>query len=267
MKKVLMLICMLSTGSLCWAQATAPSLGSAAKFAVLGSSTVTNGGPTVITGNLGVAPGTSITGFPPGTVNGAIDAGDLVALVAQANATKAYAALKAETCMTPLTGQDLGGMTLSPGVYCFTSSAQLTGQLTLNGNGVYVFQIGSTLTTAASSSVVLTNGALCGNVFWQVGSSATLGATNAFVGSILALASDTVGASTSIAGRVIALTAAVTLDTDNITVTGCSGGGGGGGGHHKHCCANEDDDCEKDNQDGNNQDGNHQDGNHQEQDD
>jgi hypothetical protein len=250
---------MLSTGSLCWAQATAPSLGSAAKFAVLGSSTVTSGGPTVITGNLGVAPGTSITGFPPGTVNGTIDAGDLVALVAHADATKAYAALKAETCKTPLTGQDLGGMTLTPGVYCFASSAQLTGQLTLNGNGVYVFQIGSTLTTAASSSVVLTNGALCGNVFWQVGSSATLGATNAFVGNILALASDTVGANTSVAGRVIAVTAAVTLDTDNITVTGCSGGGGG---HHHHgCCANGDngdDDCENGHQDGDNQDGDHQ---------
>ena len=203
-------------------------------------------------------------------VNGTIYTGaGSLANAAQSSALITYNDLVAEPCGTNLSGQTLGtspgAVTLSPGVYCFNSSAQLTGTLTLDGSGVYIFQIGSTLTTASNSSVVLANGAAAGNVFWQVGSSATLGATNAFVGSILALASDTVGASTSIAGRVIALTAAVTLDTDNITVTGCSGGGGGGGGHHKHCCANEDDDC--DNQDGNHQDGNHQDGNHQEQDD
>jgi hypothetical protein len=113
-------------------------------------------------------------------------------------------------------------------VYCFDSSAQLTGTLTLNGNGVYVFQIGSTLTTASNSSVVLANGATAGNVFWQVGSSSTLGTNTVFIGSILALTSDTVTTGTSVTGRVFALNGAVTLDSNTITVAGSGGGGGHG---------------------------------------
>lgn len=223
MKKLMLVICVLSLGCLGWAQ-SAPRLGSAQSFAVLGASTVTNTSPTVITGDLGVSRGTAITGFPPGTVTGGtIHAGDAVATAAQADAHTAYAALVAEPCGTNLTGKTLGtspgAVTLSPGVYCFDSSAQLTGTLTLNGNGVYVFQIGSTLTTASNSSVVLANGANAGNVFWQVGSSATLGTNTAFTGNLFALISDTVTTGTSVAGRVFALTGAVTLDSNKITIS------------------------------------------------
>ncbi|HXN50439.1 MAG TPA: ice-binding family protein [Candidatus Acidoferrum sp.] len=215
MKKLLLVIYMLSMGSLGWAQ-SAPPLGSAQSFAVLGASTVTSTGPTVITGDLGVSPGTAVTGFPPGKVTGGtLHAGDATATAAQAAAHTAYANLVAQPCGTNLTGKTLGNspgaVTLSPGVYCFNSSAQLTGTLTLNGSGVYVFQIKSTLTTASNSSVVLAKGATAGNVFWQVGSSATLGTNTAFEGSILADISDTVATGASVTGRVFALTGAVTL--------------------------------------------------------
>lgn len=220
MKKLLLVICVLSMGSLGWAQ-SAPSLGSAQSFAVLGSSGVTNTGPTIITGDLGVSPGTAVTGFPPGTVTGgALHAGDAPATAAQAAAHTAYAALVAEPCGTNLTGKTLGtspgAVTLSPGVYCFDSSAQLTGTLTLTGSGVYVFQIKSTLTTTSKSSVVLAKGATAGNVFWQVGSSATLGTNTAFEGSILANISGTVTTGASVTGRVFALTGAVTLSGNRI---------------------------------------------------
>jgi Ice-binding-like len=234
MKRLLLLICMLNMGGLAWAQ-SAPPLASSQTFAVLGASTVTNTGLTIVTGDLGVSPGTAVTGFPPGTVTGGtIHAGDATAATAQANAHTAYAALVAEPCGTNLTGKILGtspgAVTLSPGVYCFNSSAQLTGTLTLNGIGVYVFQMGSTLTTASNSSVVLANGATGGNVFWQVGSSATLGTNTVFAGSILALISDTVTTGTSVCGRVFALTGAVTQDSNAITAAGSCGGGTGGGG-------------------------------------
>jgi len=205
----------LSMGSLGWAQ-SAPPVGSAKTFAVLGASTVTNAGPTVITGDLGVSPGTAVTGFPPGKVSGGtIHAGDATATAAQAAAHTAYANLVAQSCGTNLTGKTLGtspgAVTLSPGVYCFNTSAQLTGTLTLNGSGVYVFKMGTTLTTASNSSVVLAKGATAGNVFWQVGSSATLGTNSVLIGSILANISDTVTTGTSVTGRVFALTGAVTL--------------------------------------------------------
>jgi Ice-binding-like len=241
MKRLLLLICMLNMGGLAWAQ-SAPPLASSQTFAVLGASTVTNTGPTIVTGDLGVSPGTAVTGFPPGTVTGGtIHAGDATAATAQADAHTAYTALVAEPCGTNLTGKTLGtspgAVTLSPGVYCFNSSAQLTGTLTLNGSGVYVFQMGSTLTTASNSSVVLANGATGGNVFWQVGSSATLGTNTVFAGSILALISDTVTTGTSVCGRVFALTGAVTQDGNAITAAGSCGGGtgGGGGGGGQQC--------------------------------
>ena len=220
MKKLMLVICLLSVGRLGWAQ-SAPPLGSAQSFAVLGGSTVTNTGPTVVTGDLGASPGTAVTGFPPGSVTGGtIHAGDATATAAQASAHKAYQDLVAEPCGTNLTGKTLGtspgAVTLSPGVYCFNSSAQLTGTLTLSGSGVYVFKIGSTLTTASKSSVVLTKGATAGNVFWQVTSSATLGTNTAFEGSILALISDTVTTGASVSGRVFALTGSVTLSGNRI---------------------------------------------------
>ena len=228
MKKAFLFVCVLSMGTVAWAQ-TAPPLGSAQSFAVLGASTVTNTGATIITGDLGVSPGTSCTGFPapctggPGVVNGTIYVGaGSLAGPAQSDAAIAYGDLVAEACGTNLSGKILGtspgAVTLAPGVYCFNSSAQLTGILTLSGSGIYVFQMKSTLTTAANSSVVLTNGATAANVFWQVGSSSTLGAGTVFVGSILAYTSDTLDSGASVTGRVVALGAAVTLIDDTITV-------------------------------------------------
>jgi uncharacterized repeat protein (TIGR02543 family) len=198
-------------------------LGTAASFAVLAGSTVTNTGPTVVTGNLGVWPGLAITGFPPGdVVSGTIHWGDAVAQQAQSDLTTAYNDLAGMACDTNLTGQDLGGMTLTPGVYCFDPSAQLTGDLILdalgNPNALFVFQISSTLTTASASSVTLINGAWSDNVFWQVGSSATLGTVTNFKGNIVALTSITLNTAATIDGRALARNGAVTLDTNIITL-------------------------------------------------
>lgn len=207
---------------------TAPSLGNAAPFAVLAGSTVTNTGPTVISGNVGVSPGAAITGFPPGTLSaGSVShAGNATAANAKASLGTAYNDLAGQTSTQNLTGQDLGLLApLVPGVYTFNAAAQLTGTLTLNGQGnassVFIFQIGSTLTTASASSVVLTNGASACNVFWQVGSSATLGTTTNFAGNILAMASITLNNGARVAGRTLARTGAVTLDTNTVSAGGC----------------------------------------------
>lgn len=214
--------------------AVAKVLGSAEAFAVLGAATVTNVGMTMVNGDLGVSPGTSITGFPPGVVaGGSIHDGDLIALQAHADAALAYAALKGMACppANDLTGVDLGSMgTLSPGVYCFSSSAQLTGTLTLDAgndpNALFVFQIASTLTTAANSAVVVMNGnSTCNgsNVFWQVGSSATLGTGSTLVGSVLALASVTMTTQATVDGSVVALVGGVTMSTNDVSA--CDSGG------------------------------------------
>ena len=204
-----------------------PSLGSTSSFAVLGGSTVTSTGLSVLTGDLGVSPGTAITGFGPGVVNGTIHAGDAVAAQAQSDLTTAYNALAGLACDTELTGQDLGGKTLAPGVYCFSSSAQLTGALVLDARGdpnaVFVFQIASTLTTGTNASVAMINGGSACNVFWQVGSSATLGTGTAFVGSILAYASITLTTGVSLSGRALARTGAVTMDTNTVSAGDCGG--------------------------------------------
>lgn len=206
--------------------ATAPGLGAAASYAVLGGQTVTNTGSTTITGDVGVSPGSSVTGFPPGIVTGTIHAADANSLQAQSDVTTAYNTLAAEPCTADLTGQDLGGLTLTEGVYCFSTSAQLTGQLTLdaqgNANAVFTFEIGSTLTTASSSSVLLINGGVDCNAFWQVGSSATLGVTTVFKGNILALTSITLNTGANISGRALAQNGAVTLDTNHIDFLGCA---------------------------------------------
>jgi uncharacterized repeat protein (TIGR01451 family) len=214
-----------SSTSVAAAAATMPPLGTEQSFAVLGGSTVTNTGSSVITGNLGVSPGSAITGFPPGIVTGVTHAADAEALQAQTDTTAAYIDLASQACTSDLTGQDLGGKTLVPGVYCFSSSAQLTGALTLDAGGVsnavWVLKAGSTLTTAVNSSVVLINGANPCNVFWQVGSSATLGTTTSFVGNIFALTSITLNNGASVSGRVLARNGAVTLDNNIVTVPAC----------------------------------------------
>jgi len=200
-------------------------LGTAQRFAVLGGSTVTNTGPSIINGDLGVWPGEAVTGFPPGIVNGTIHAGNAVAQQAQADVTTAYNILANMAMTRDLTGQDLGGMILTPGVYFFSSSAQLTSTLSLDAmgdpNALFVFQIGSTLTTASNSSILNIEGASGCNVYWQIGSSATLGTETAFIGNMLALTSITLNTDATILdGRALARNGAVTLDS-NIITGGC----------------------------------------------
>jgi hypothetical protein len=193
---------------------------------------VTNTGTTTVNGNVGVSPGSAVTGFPPCVVagGGTIHSNDAVAIQAQNELTTAYNAAAGTACTADLTGQDLGGMTLTPSAYCFSSSAQLTGALTLNflgnANAAFIFKIGSTLTTASSSKVLLINGGTSCNVFWQVGSSATLGTTTNFAGNILALTSITLTTGATNSGRNLARNGAVTLGTNQ--VVGCAVGGVGG---------------------------------------
>ena len=228
------------------ALAQAPPLGTVDTFAVLGGSTVTNTGPTVLSGtaalpgNLGVSPGSAITGFfvvdgGPGILTGpgaSVHQNDAVAIQAQIDLTTAYNNLLGRPATVDLTGQNLGGLTLVPGTYNFSSAAQLTGGLTLNGlgnpNSVFIFNIASTLTTANASSVTLINAAQGGNVFWRVGSSATLGTTTVFAGDILAQASVTLNTGATITcGAALAQTGAVTLDTNTISVCDLLVGPGG----------------------------------------
>src|SRR5580698_1603388 len=198
--------------------ATSPRLGTALNFTVLGGSTITNTGPTVVTGELGLRPGTALTGFPPGVVTGVKHITDAVALRAKNDLVTAYNDAANSPTTSDLTGKNLGGKNLKPGVYKFSSSAQLTGTLTLSGNGVYIFKIGSTLTTASNSVVRLTDGAEGCSVFWQVGSSATLGTTSQLQGNLMALTSITMTTGATIrSGRALARNGAVTLDANTIT--------------------------------------------------
>jgi Ice-binding-like len=205
--------------------ATEVPLGTLQSVAVLGGQSVTNTGPSVINGDLGVSPGTSITGFPPGTVNGTIHAADAVAAQNQSDLTVAYNNAAGQPADATETG-DLGGLTLTPGVYNSPSSIGLTGTLTLNAQGnpdaVWIFQVGSTLTTASASTVALINGASPCNVFWQIGSSATLGTQTNFTGTILALTSISANTGATIAGRALARNGSVTLDTNTITRPQCA---------------------------------------------
>jgi Ice-binding-like len=200
--------------------ATQPRLGTALNFTVLAGSAITNTGPTVITGNLGLDPGTasSVTGFPPGSVTGAKHTADAVALQAKNDLKTAYTDAATAPTTSNLTGKNLGGKNLTPGVYTFSSSAQLTGSLTLSGNGVFIFRIGSTLTTASNSVVLLRNGAQACAVYWQVGSSATLGSATQFQGNLMALTSITMVTGANILkGRALARNGALTLDDNHIT--------------------------------------------------
>ena len=209
-------------------------LGSVRSFAVLGGSTVTiTAAPpsavTTIVGDVGVFPGTSIATLSPGQPVGNIYAGGPIAAMAQADLTVAYNTLAGMACLPAnnMTGVDLGGKTLAPAVYCFpNTSAGLTGNLVLdaqgNPNAVWVFQIGSTLTTATTSTVTVINGGSACNVYWQVGSSATLGTGTRFEGTVIALASVTmVTGATLLPGRALARNGAVSLDANSISVPPC----------------------------------------------
>jgi hypothetical protein len=197
-------------------------LGSADGFAVLAGSTVTNTGPTTVTGDLGVSPGTAVTGFPPGTVIGAIHAGDPTAAGAIADLTTAYNDAAGRTLCPIVLQGNLGGLTLTPGLYKSTSSLEITsGDLTLDAQGnssaVFIFQMASTLTTTAGRQVILTGGAKASNVFWQVGSSATIGINSVFVGTIMADQSVTLLTGATLDGRALARIAAVTMDSNTVT--------------------------------------------------
>ena len=203
-------------------------LATAGPFVVLGGTTVTNTGPSVLNGDLGVSPGTSLVGFGlPAVVNGATHANDAVAGQAQLDLTTAYDVAAAQPASS-LTGLDLGNRTLTAGAYRYTSSAQLTGALTLDAQGdpnaQFVFEIGSTLTTASASSVNLVNGASPCNVYWQVGSSATLGSTTAFKGSVMALTDITLNNGATVQGRVLARNGQVSLNNNVLHNNGCATG-------------------------------------------
>jgi len=219
-----------------------PALGN---FAVLGSSAVTNTGSTTINGNLGECStrvGTSctgansITGFPPGIDNGATDDGNAVAAQALIDANSTFNFLSGLSGAT-LSGS-IGDLTLTPGVYVFSSTADLTGTLTLDGSSdaPFIFLVGSSLTTGSSSSIVLATGAEAGDVFWAVGTggsgSATLGSSSTFIGNLISQASVTMNTSATVCGSITALTGAVTMDTNTINGSNCgaldeseSGGG------------------------------------------
>jgi len=204
-------------------------LGTACGVGILAGSTVTNTGPSHVTGDVDVSPGTAITGFDnaggPGTITGSYHAGDATAAQAQLDLTTAYndAAGAAGGQAIPA---DIGGETLFPGVYKTSISLGITGNLTLDAQGdpnaVWIFQIGSTLTTAAGNSqVILSGGAQAQNVFWQVGSSATLGTNTIFEGTIMAQASITLTTGATLNGRALARTGAVTLDNNQVNVPPC----------------------------------------------
>src|SRR3954447_12762876 len=223
----------LASASIALAAQAPVSLGTTAGYAVLAGTTVTNTGPTLVSGDLGLSPGSSVTGFPPGLVSGGVqNVANAAAVQAQSDLVTAYNDAAGRTPATTIAGGNLGGLTLTAGVYG-SGALDLTGTLTLDAQGdpgaVFIFQTQSTLITASASHVMLVNGASACNVFWQVGSSATLGTTTSFKGTILALTSIGMNTGANVDGRLLARNGAVTLDSNRVNALGCSGSPGSEG--------------------------------------
>ena len=200
--------------------AASVNLGTAKSFAVLAGTTITNTGATTITGDVGLDPGSAATGFATVTLDGAKHLADAVALKAEDDLVTAYNDAAGATPVNKV-ATELGGTTLKPGVYG-SDTLGLTGTLTLDGGGVYIFQAGSTLITAPGSSVKLTNGASACDVYWQVGSSATLDTTTSFKGTIMALTSISLNDGVTLEGRALARNGAVTMIHDTIDSSSCA---------------------------------------------
>jgi hypothetical protein len=217
----LALAALLAVPALSMAAQPTVNLGTAASYAVLAGQTITNTGSTTVTGDIGLFPGTAFTGQASVTINGAVNINNAAASQAQADLVTAYNDAAGRTPVTTV-ATELGGTTLDPGVYNSSSGTfQITGTLTLNAHGdpnaVFIFQTSSTLVTASGSSVNLINGARFCRVFWQVGSSATLGTNSQFVGHIFALTSIAAQTGATVQGQLLARNGAVTLDTNTIT--------------------------------------------------
>lgn len=197
------------------------NLGSATTFGVLAGSTVTNGGPTSINGDLGVSPGTAVVGFPPGTLTGAIHAGDAVAAKAKSDLLQGQLDAAGRLGATALAG-DLSGLTIYPGLYKNSSSVMVSsGNVTFDAQGdpnaVFIMQMGTTLTTGTGTGMVLAGGAQASNIYWSVGSSATLGVNSSFMGVILSQASITANTGCTIHGVLLTNTGGVTMESNTIT--------------------------------------------------
>lgn len=198
-------------------------LGQARSFVVLGGSTVTNTGSSSLDGDLGVSPGTAVTGFPPGTKSGSTHAGDAPAAQAMSDLGRAFEDAAGRSTNPVSLAGNLGGRTLSPGLYKSSSSLEISsGDLTLDAGGdanaVFIFQIASALTVTSGRAVILSGGAQAANVFWQVGSSATLGTKSVFHGTILAGQSITLANGAALTGRALARVGAVTLDNNAVVM-------------------------------------------------